>query len=265
VGRVAGSIFIAVVLWVVAVNASFSARLSGPQVQKLGAADSYHLVPVMANNPGQFGAFFKTRVSILNPTDFSYPVYVNLYDQGGKVGTRTISILAHESKNYDNFLQEVFGYSGAGTVELDSWFDPPDGLPDYQFLVSAEIYTDGPNGQYKTVVASGPPADNIGSSYPAYSPGITVNASSRTNIGCFNDSGSTAQTILARLYSSAGAPIRTYSLNLPANGWSQIGISDPVTGGYIVWQPQTSCYCYAVVVDNKSNDGTFINATKYVP
>ena len=130
--------------------------------------------------------------------------------------------------------------------------------------MSAEVYTDSPSGQYKTVVTTGGPVDDIGPSREAYSPGISVSTSARSNIGCFNDSTS-SQTVQARLYAASGSLIRTYSLNLPGNGWSQIGISDAVFGGYILWQPQASCYCYAVVVDNASNDGTFINATKYVP
>ena len=245
-------------------DGSLAAGLKMPDVQKLQAADPYHLVPVMANNPGQFGALFKTRVSILNPTSFAYPIYVNLYNQSGKLATKTINILPHEAKNYENFLQEIFSYSGAGSVEFDSWFDAPAGSPDYQFLVSAEVYTDSPNGQYKTVVTTGGPVDDIGPSREAYSPGISVSASARSNIGCFNDS-SSSQTVQAQLYAASGSLIHTYSINLAGNGWSQIGISDTVFGGYILWQPQASCYCYAVVVDNTSNDGTFINANKYVP
>lgn len=244
-------------------NHNLAAGLA-PDLHRLQAADSYHVVPVMANTPGQFGAFFKTRVSILNPTSFAYSIYVNLYSQSGKVGTRTINVKAHEAKNYDNFLQEVFGYSGAGSVEFDSWFDPPGGSPDYQFLVSAEVFTDSPNGQYKTVVTTGGPVEDIGPGTEAYSPGISIGPSTRTNIGCFNDGGN-PQTVQARLYSPSGTLIRTYSLNLVGNGWSQIPLSDPVSGGYVLWQPQASCYCYAVVVDNASNDGTFVNATRYEP
>lgn len=246
------------------VEASVAAGLTVPDVHRLQAADPYHLVPVMANNPGQFGAVFKTRVSIFNPTSFAYPIYVNLYNQSGKVATKTIAALPHEAKNYENFLQEVFNYSGAGSVEFDSWFDPPAGSPDYQFLVTAEVYTDSPNGQYKTVVTTGGPVDDIGPSREAYSPGISVNASARSNIGCFNDSTS-SQTVQAHLYAASGSLLHTYSMNLAGNGWSQIGIGDAVSGGYILWRPQAPCYCYAVVVDNISNDGTFINATKYVP
>jgi hypothetical protein len=252
-------------IWMVlSVEGLLAAGNNLPEVHRLQVSDPYHLVPVMANNPGQFGAVFKTRVSILNPTSFSYPIFVNLYGPNGRVGTRTINILPRESKNYQNFLQEVFSYSGAGSVEFDSWFDPPAGLPDYQFLVSAEVYTDSPNGQYKTVVTTGGPVEDIGPSRESYSPGISVNASARTNIGCFNDSTS-AQTIQARLYSPSGSLIQTYPISLPGNGWAQTGISDTVSGGYILWQPQSSCYCYAVVVDNTSNDGTFINASRYVP
>jgi hypothetical protein len=47
-------------------------------------------------------------------------------------------------------------------------------------------------------------------------------------------------------------------MNLGEDSWNQIGLGDPVSGGYIRWRSTLSCFCYAVVVDNTSNDGSFI-------
>jgi hypothetical protein len=53
---------------------------------------------------------------------------MNLYNQSGKA----LEDHRHSAAqaNY-GFLQGVFTYSGAGSVEFDSWFDPPAGSPDW--------------------------------------------------------------------------------------------------------------------------------------
>ena len=40
----------------------------GPITNQLGTAFAISRIPTLANSPGQFGAFFKTRVSLLNVT-----------------------------------------------------------------------------------------------------------------------------------------------------------------------------------------------------
>jgi hypothetical protein len=230
------------------------------------AAEAYptFVVPALANIQGQFGAFFKTRVAITNPTSFNFPIEVTLYNKDGFVGRTNIDIAAGQTLNYSNFLQDVFHTGGAGAVRLDSWIGPPEGSPDYSFLVTSEVYTDGPNGKYKTIVAAGPPLDAISQSYAAFSAGINVDNNNRTNIGCFNNT-SEANNVLADLYDSNGSSIGTYSLSLPPEGWLQMPMGSPVSGGAIKWRAGGPAYCYAVVVDNTSNDGTFIPATNYIP
>lgn len=236
----------------------------GPPKHRASEAYPTFLVPAMANAQGQFGAFFKTRVAITNPTSFNFPIEVTLYNKDGFVGRTSIDIGAGQTLNYTNFLQEVFQFSGAGAVRLDSWVGPPDGSPDYSFLVASEVYTENPNGKYKTIVAAGPPLDAISQSYAAFSPGITVDANNRTNIGCFNNT-SDANNVLADLYDSNGSLVGTYSLSLPPQGWLQMPMGSPVSGGTLKWRAAGPAYCYAVVVDNTSNDGTFIPATSYIP
>lgn len=236
----------------------------GPPRQRASEAYPTFLVPAVANAQGQFGAFFKTRVAITNPTSFNFPIEVTLYNKDGFVGTTSIDIAAGQTLNFNNFLQDIFHTSGAGAVRFDSWVGPPGGSPDYSFLVASEVYTESTNGKYKTIVASGPPLDAISQSYAAFSPGISVDANNRTNIGCFNNT-SAANNVLADLYDSNGGLVGTYTLSLPAQSWLQMPMGSPVSGGSIKWRAQAPAYCYAVVVDNTSNDGTFIPATNYIP
>jgi hypothetical protein len=67
------------------------------------------------------------------------------------------------------------------------------------------------------------------------------------------------------VYSSAGGLLTTYFLTVPASGWAQGGVIQAVSGGYLVWRLQSglSPSCFAVVVDNHSNDGSFIQPSKF--
>ena len=47
-------------------------------------------VPTMANGQGLFGAFFKTRLAMFNPTTLSFVVAARLFNQTGLVDTRQI-------------------------------------------------------------------------------------------------------------------------------------------------------------------------------
>lgn len=221
-------------------------------------------VPTMANAPGQFGAFFKTRLMVLNVTTRSYRVYVNTFGASGKIKTSYFDLASREMAGWDNFLDAV-GVTGAAAAEFDAWFDPPGGSELNEFLVTTEVYTESPNGRYKTVVQDFGILDEIGASFSAFSPGVFVNSTARTNIGCFNRAIIGGQTVSADLMDHTGQLLKTYSVPLVEDGWGQIGVADGVTGGYIRWRPQQSCLCWAVVVDNTSNDGSFIPARQYIP
>ena len=71
--------------------------------------------------------------------------------------------------------------------------------------------------------------------------------------------------INADVYDSANRLVTTVVLTVGGGSWTQVALSSPVSGGYIRWRPVSAAYCYAVVVNNTSNDGTFIPAINYVP
>ena len=75
-------------------------------------------VPTMANVQGLFGASFKTRVAMFNPTTLSFVVAARLFDQTGVVDTRQVDLPANSFKVWDDFLGTAFGYSGGGEWSL---------------------------------------------------------------------------------------------------------------------------------------------------
>ncbi|MEW5977269.1 MAG: hypothetical protein AB1898_15875 [Acidobacteriota bacterium] len=232
-------------------------NLSG---NRLGFAASSAVVPVMANLEGLNGAVFQTQVSIFNPTAFNYSVQVTLYGPDGMVGSRTLTMSPGQIRNYSNFLQDVFAYAGAGAVRFDSR-TPDGGSADFQFVLNSEVYWDTANGSYGTSV---PALFHDASSFEAYSVGVKVSSAARTNIGCFNDSDQ-ANAVEASVFDASGQLVDTVSMTVAPHSWKQMRLTASVNGGHIRWRLSAPAYCYAVVVDNRTNDGNFIPAAEFVP
>lgn len=223
---------------------------------RLGAhfASDLQTIPVMGNTPGVNGSTFQTFVALMNPTSASFPVEVTLYDASGTKHVATTTLAAGELKTYDNFLDAVFHSAGGGAVTLRA----PD--PSNRFIVDAEVHTTGT--RYGTTI---PALEFAGTNSRSFAVGVSVNSTWRTNIGCFNES-DVANNIKATVYDASGTQaLGTVNLNLAANAWGQTAIPTIVSNGYIQFDPPEAAVCYAVVVDNTTNDGRFITATEYRP
>ena len=241
---------IAVLALTIAAVPAFSQR----RIQTQNFASDFQTLPVVANVTGIGNAKFESYVALYNPTSATFPVEVTLYDGAGGVREETISLGAHELKTYDNFLQEVFGYSGGGAATFRS----PD--PANRFVLSSEVRT-GAAGNYTTTV---PALEFPGSTSRAYSPGVISDSGWRTNVGCFNQSDA-ANTIAVRVLDSNGATVGTSTMHLNARAWGQIPVTNIVSDGVVQFDPSENAVCYAVVVSNATNDGRFISATEYLP
>lgn len=222
-------------------------------------ASDYQTVPVMANVSGVGGARFQTYVALFNPTASGYAVTASLYDASGTKRDATINLAAGELKTYTNFLDAVFNYTGGGAVTFSSP-ESAGGQHNNRFIVSAEIWTTG--GRYGTSV---PALEFGGSSSPSFAAGISVDSNTRTNIGCFNQASAT-NAVKATVYDNTGKQaIGTVNLNLGPNAWGQATVTSVVSGGLVKFEPADSAVCYAVVVDNGTNDGRFVSAAEYRP
>ncbi len=239
----------------VAATPSFAEGLSRRPDQSF--ASDLQTIPVVANLAGANGSTFTTYVAIFNPTASSYAITASLYDSTGTKRDAQINIAGGELKTYTNFLSDVFSVTGGGAVVLRS-ADSAGGQRNNRFIVSAEVRSG--NG-YGTSI---PLFEFAGSASRSFAAGVSIDSNSRTNIGCFNQS-ATANTITATVYDSAKNVVGTQTLSLAANAWGQAGVPSVVSGGYIQFDPSASAVCYAVVVNNLTNDGRFISAAEYTP
>ncbi|HXH37909.1 MAG TPA: hypothetical protein VNN08_04740 [Thermoanaerobaculia bacterium] len=228
-------------------------------VRELSFASDSQTVPVMANVPGE-GGTFQSYLAIFNPTSSAYSVTATLYDVSGTKHTAQIPLAAGELKTYTNFLDAVFnGFSGGGAVTFVSP-DSTGGTRNNRFILSTEVRTAGT--RFSTSI---PVLEFAGSSSRSFAPGITVDSSSRTNVGCFDQSGS-ANSVKATILDNTGKlTLGSVTLTLAANGWGQTAVNTVVSGGIVQFDPSGSAVCYAVVVDNSTNDGRFISAAEYQP
>jgi len=248
-------------LTAMALAVATSALAQSEKMQRRGQdfASDTQTVPVMANTAGVGGATFQTYVAILNPTASAFAVNVSFYDGTGTKHDAQISLAAGELKTYPNFLDAVFHVTGGGAVT----FTTPDtagGTRNNRFVLTTEVRTAG--SHYGTSI---PALEFAGSGSPSFAGGVTVDANTRTNVGCFDQSGAPNHVKATILDSTGQQTLGSVDLNLFAHGWGQTAVNTIVSSGYVKFQPDDSAVCYAVVVDNTTNDGRFISAAEYRP
>ena len=78
-------------------------------------------------------------------------------------------------------------FESVSSVRVAAWRMRSGSLATIDDGSTAEVYSDSLGGRYKTIVQPGGDSDSISSSREAFTPGISVDATSRTNIGCYND------------------------------------------------------------------------------
>jgi hypothetical protein len=233
----------------------------------LGIVDTGYVFPSSANVQG-IGAYFKTRMVLVNPTPNPMTIDMLLSTPGGPVGPQAVNLAPSETRVYENFLSDVFGYVGGAGIRL---WESTNTRP---FLASGEVYADNPGGRYGTSIWAMSIDDRVASvaeSGLSLSPGLRVNAANRSNYGCANMDGSPV-SVQADFYTSAGGtatPAKSAQMDLPANGWAQAAV--PVTDDLVNIRFRffdgagaLGVYCYGVAVNNASADGTSVPAV-YVP
>ncbi len=129
--------------------------------------------------------------------------------------------------------------------------------------MAADVYTDSDNGRYSTSVINGTFVAAAAPGGEAFNSGISVNENQRTNLGAFNFGG-TPSSIQARIFDRFGTLVQAIRFEMSPYSWSQKSIRAAIDNGGIRWalpagDAQSSggrVYLWAVMVDNRSNDGT---------
>jgi hypothetical protein len=217
------------------------------------------VIPVAGSAPGAFGSFFRTEVTITNPSPFGMGVALVFHPAGRSAdpadARRNTLLLGHESRTYTDIVATM-GQTGLGSLDvLTTGFTP---------VITTRIYNDagtaGTSGFTEEVVTS----------YEAISSGayadFTIPADLtdyRVNVGIRTLGAST--TFRVTVHDATGAVVgSTTERTVAADYFEQIPLSEflagitPPAGGLarIHVTSGGSAVFYTATTDNRTNDGS---------
>jgi hypothetical protein len=245
-----------------ALNASNTIARTGFKLNAAAHTSAFRqvgVIPVAGSAAGAFGSFFRTEVTITNPSPFGIGVALVFHPAGRSAEPddprKNTLLLGNESKTYTDIV-DTMGQTGLGSIDvLTTGFTP---------VITTRVYNDadsaGTSGFTEEVVTS----------YEAIKSGayadFTIPAdltNYRVNMGIRTLGEST--TFQVTLFDATGAQVgKTTERTLPANYFEQIQLSTflagitPPAGGLARIQITSggSAVFYSATTDNRTNDGS---------
>ena len=245
-----------------ALSASNTVARTGFRLNAAAHTSSFRLVgviPVAGSAAGAFGSFFRTEVSITNPSPFGMGVALVFHPAGRSAEPgdprRNTLLVGNESRNYSDIVA-LMGQTGLGSIDVLTTGLTP--------VITTRVYNDagsaGTSGFTEEVVSpyeairSGAFADfTIPSDLTNY----------RLNVGVRTLSEAT--TFRVTVYDATGVLVGTTSeRTLPADYFEQVPLSTfiagvtPPAGGLARIQITGggSAVFYTATNDNRTNDGS---------
>jgi len=220
------------------------------------------LVPVSAQTPGAGDTNWRTELTLFNASEFAVSVRLEYLPDGGAHASRDITIRAGESITFANALLEVFGLtSGAGAIYVEA----TNPLATPSLKVASRTFTTSSTGTYGLFV----PGVTSPSGEPyLYVTGLAANPDFRTNVGLVNNSDQSIG-ISITAFDTGGSPLGQSSTSLEPRTFRQTALTDlfpsttfPKTAISlrITASTPTALTAYASVVDNRSQDPTYMPA-----
>lgn len=223
------------------------------------------LVSAAAQTSGVGGSSWRTELTLFNAGTDTLPVtliYIPSY--GNAVQSRVISIYGKQTITYSNALGDLYGIgNGAGAIAIEAAASA--GTP--QLHVTSRTFTDGVTGTYGQAVPTVGSSDFSGNLYLT---GMTSNGNFRTNVGLVNRGGTNAGVTLT-LLDANGSQVASSNVTVPANNFQQTAISAlfPLLGSrtfdslsmHVTSDSPDAISVYASVIDNKTQDPVYIQAT----
>jgi hypothetical protein len=223
------------------------------------------LYPTSANVHGAFNQFFQTKMTILNMTNTGYDIRAGFSTGAGEVAVTRIHIGPGESLTSDNIVDDLFGLSGGGAIDLDS--RSYDTRTDHLFLTNAVVYVDiGGGGRFSMAIQ---PADFTGfvtPSRPAILVGVSVNGTTRTNVGCASNSPNMQHLTAQAFFADGSAASNVIGIDMGPYAWGQVAITGgPFNNGtvLITTNDPAGAVCYGTEVNNPTGDATFYLGIPY--
>ena len=224
-----------------------------------GAFRHVGVIPAAGSAAGAFGSFFRTEMTITNPSPLAAGVRL-VYHPAGRSAepgdpSRNVLLVGNESRTFTDIV-DTMGQTGLGSIDvLSTGFTP---------VITTRVYNDagaaGTSGFTEEVVT---PYEAISSG--AYAD-FTIPAdltNYRVNVGIRTLGEST--TFVVTVYNATGVLVgNTAERTLPANYFEQIPLSTflagvtPPAGGFarIHVTSGGSAVFYTATNDNRTNDGS---------
>ena len=219
-------------------------------------------IPAAVNASGLNGAYYQTDVWVTNPSASAITFVVTHLpagqDNSGRQGV-SLSLGPHSQVAIANVLNNLFQTTGAGALKLDS---------DASFLATSRTYNSASSvGTFGVGIAGRPLASSVSRGIIL---GLSNNASYRSNVAVMNPQ-PVPVTVTFRLYRADGTALGQGTQTLAPFDWFQantifgfLGVAGAEDNAYVtVSSPDGSFFSYGSVVDQRSGDGTVIEAVGY--
>lgn len=219
-------------------------------------------VPAAANTSGLNGAYYQTDVWVTNPSASAITFVITYLpagqDNSGRPGV-TLSLGPHSQVAIANVLNNLFQTTGAGALKLDS---------DAFFLATSRTYNSASSvGTFGVGIAGRPLAASVSRGIII---GLSNNVSYRSNVAVMNPQ-PVPVTVTFQLYRADGTALGQGTQRLAPFDWFQastifgfLGVASTEDNAYVtVSSPDGSFFSYGSVVDQRSGDGTVIEAVGY--
>ena len=223
-----------------------------------GAFRHVGVIPAAGSAPGGFGSFFRTEVTITNPSPYGMGVALVFHPAGRSAepgdARRNTLLVGNESRTYTDIVATM-GQTGLGSIDVQTTGFTP--------VITTRVYNDG--GPAGTAGFT----EDVVTSYEAIQSGayadFTIAAdltNYRVNVGTRTLGEST--TFRVTVFDATGAPVgETAERTVPANYFEQIplstflhGVTPPAGGFARIHVTSGSAVFYSATNDNRTNDGS---------
>jgi PKD repeat protein len=223
------------------------------------------LVSAAAQSSGVGGSLWRTELTLFNAGSDTLPVHlIYVPSYGNAVQTRDVVIGAKQTITYSNALIDLYNIgNGAGAIAIEA--TATTGTP--QLRVTSRTFTDGAIGTYGQAVPTVGTSDFSGNLYLT---GMASSSDFRTNIGLVNR-GATDAAVNLTLFDGTGSQVASANVTVPASNFQQSGITQffPAIAArsldtlsmQVTSNAPDAVSVYASVIDNKTQDPIYIQAT----
>jgi len=240
-----------------------------------------YLIPAAAHSPGVGTAYWKTNVTIFNPSagdpfNGSTTIFPANRDNAGAESRPLVDALAPRASTT---LPDVFGNPDINPDEAVSgalWLSSDNSPNDLWPIVTSVTYSSDPArpelGSYGQMIPAQVVAGNgTTAAGNLYLEGLRSGSDYRTNVGLVNLGKSTAIVSIDARSGSTGASIGSKQLALRSNEQQQFAVTSANFPGlqasdnfFLIVKNETASpvTAYASVIDNRTNDPSFVGSSQ---